>query len=53
MPKEPPPSPSNRSSWAYALAAAAIWIMAACDLLVPKPPQPVWTLAAAGQACVR
>jgi hypothetical protein len=53
MPKEPPPSPLKRSSWAYALAAAAIWAIAAYDLIAPKPPPPVWTLAALGQACQR
>jgi hypothetical protein len=51
MPQDPPPSPPNRLSWAYALAAAAIWAMAAYDLIAPKPPPPVWRLAAAGQAC--
>jgi hypothetical protein len=53
MPKDPPPSQTNRFSWAYALAAAAIWTMAAYDFLAPKPAPPVWTLAAAGRACVR
>jgi hypothetical protein len=53
MPKEPPPSRTNRFSWAYALAAAAIWAMAAYDLLAPDPAPPVWSLAAAKQACVR
>jgi hypothetical protein len=51
MPNEPPPSPPRRAAWAYALAAAAIWAMAAYDLLAPKPAPPIWTLAAAGQAC--
>ena len=50
MPKEPPPCAPCRPSWAYALAAAAIWAMAAYDLIAPKPPPPAWTLAAA-QAC--
>ena len=50
MPTQPPPSPIRRSSWAYALAAAAIWAMAAYDLLAKPPPQ-VWKLAAAQQAC--
>jgi hypothetical protein len=53
MPKDPPPSPIRRLSWAYALAAAAIWAMAAYDLIAPKPPPHVWTLAAAAQACRR
>jgi hypothetical protein len=53
MPKEPPPSPTNRFSWAYALAAAAIWAMAAYDLLATKPAPGPWTLAAAGRICVR
>ena len=51
MPKDAPPSPPRKASWAYALAAAAIWAMAAYDLLAPKPPAPTWTLAAAGRAC--
>jgi hypothetical protein len=50
MPNDPPPRPF---SWAYALAAFAIWAMAAYGFLVPKPSYPVWTLAAAGQACAR
>ncbi|MGZ3274395.1 MAG: hypothetical protein ACXU82_17040 [Caulobacteraceae bacterium] len=51
MPKEPPPLPPRRTSWAYALAAAAIWAMAAYDLLAPKPAPQIWTLAAAEWAC--
>jgi hypothetical protein len=51
MPKAPPPAPPNRAARAYALAAAAIWAMAAYDLLAPKPAPPVRVLAAAGQAC--
>jgi hypothetical protein len=50
MPKDPPPSPIRRASWAYALAAAAIWAMAAYDLFALKPPQP-WRVAAVVRAC--
>jgi hypothetical protein len=53
MPYEPPPPPTRKAAWAYALAAAAIWTMAAYDLVAPKPAPQVWTLAAAGLACVR
>ena len=53
MPKQPPPSPPNRSIWAYALAAAVIWTLVAYDLLGPKTPPSAWRLAAAGQACPR
>ena len=53
MPQEPPPSPPRRLGWAYALAAAVIWAMAAYDLVAPKAAPPVRTLAAAAQACRR
>jgi hypothetical protein len=53
MPKDPPPAPARRLNWAYALAAAAIWAMAAYDLLAPRPAPPAWTLAAAARACFR
>ena len=43
----------RRPIWPYALVAAAIWATAAYDLLVHKPAHPTWTLAAAGQGCVR
>ena len=53
MPKDPAPTPPRKSAWAYALVAAAIWTLAAYDLLVPKPAPSVWRLAAAGRACTR
>ena len=53
MPKDAPPSPPRKASWAYALAAAAIWAMAAYDLLGPKPAPNVWVTAAAARACLR
>jgi hypothetical protein len=53
MPKEPPPSPPPRLSWAYALAAAAIWGLAAYDLIAPPPAHQIWVAAAAARACLR
>ena len=53
MPEDTPPSPPRRSTWAYALAAAAIWTMAAYDLLAQKPAPQGWTLAAAARSCLR
>jgi hypothetical protein len=50
MPNDPPPTPPRRSTWTYALVAAAIWATAAYDLLAHKPAHPAWTLAAA-KAC--
>lgn len=52
MPTEPPPLPPRRTAWAYALAAAAIWAMAAYDLLTPKPGHQLWLAAAAARACI-
>jgi hypothetical protein len=52
MPSDPPPNPP-RKPWPYALAAAAIWTLVACDLLIHKPAPPAWTLAAAGKDCGR
>ena len=53
MPKDTPPSPPRRAPWAYALVAAAIWAMAAYDLLAQKPGPRAWTLAAAARSCLR
>jgi hypothetical protein len=55
MPNDPPPSPPRRTPWAYALAAAAIWTLAAYALLAPKPAPPMRPLAAgaAASACLR
>jgi hypothetical protein len=52
MPKDAPPSPPRKAPWAYALAAAAIWTLAAYDVIAPKPPPQVWKMAAAARACV-
>ena len=53
MPKDAPPSPPRKASWAYALAAAAIWAMAAYDLLAPKPALNIRVTAAAARICLR
>ena len=45
MPRQPPPSPPNRSIWAYALPAAVVWALVAYDLVAPKPAPQVWKLA--------
>lgn len=50
MNEEPP---QRLHTWAYALAAAAIWAMAAYGLIAPKPPNPPWSLAAAGLGCAK